>query len=422
MQIIRHLRDRLGLHRSLAPPEQQLSRDARMSLIIHFLFQFGASMSGVFLNLYLWRLTESLTINGIYNMISFGFTPFSFALGGWIAKKRDPLVVYRAGIALIAVFYLTVLLVGTNLVTYYPLFALFAGLGSGFYWVGYVVLMYDVSHERNRVRYLAFNSISFTLAGLFGPAIAGFLIARSDGLAGYLTVFLISFLLLLTAAIGSLRITAVVSRSKRYFLHLGPLLMVKNREWLRCLVSYLVVGLFQGIMMFLPNILLFRALSREDLIGYLGVLFSVVSILMAYALPRFIKENRNRMYLLVVACGFLAGALLIRLEYSLVTVLCFLVLHALFNPMQGNILTSLYFGLTARLPLKGQLRIEAVVFREAFLNLGRIISITALLVFSNNLATGALSNLLMVAAASQFGIVFLVGGQKRDGKQEAGTR
>ncbi|MCL6458119.1 MAG: MFS transporter, partial [Gorillibacterium sp.] len=376
---------------------------------IHFLFQFGASMSGVFLNLYLWRLTESLTINGTYNIINFAVSPLSFALGGWIAKKRDPLVVYRAGIALIALFYLVVMVVQEDLVTYYPLFAVFAGLGGGFYWVGYIVLMYDVSTELNRVRYLAFNSISFTLAGLFGPAIAGFLIARSDNLAGYLTVFSISFVLLLLAAIFSLRIKAVTSRSKRYFLRLGPLIMLKNKEWLMGLLCFFVMGLFQGIMLFLPNILLFRALSREDLIGYLGVLFSTVSITMAFFLPRFVKEERKRFFLLLVAVGYLAGATLMRIEYTIVTVLGFLILNALFNPMQGNIMTSYYFKLTSQLPLKGQLRIESVVFRETFLNIGRVLSILVLIILCGDLDTNKLTLLLMAAAATQVIIVGLIG-------------
>lgn len=63
------------------PPESRLSKDAVTALIIHCCFQFGASMSGLFLNLYLWRLTQDLAVNGIYNIIVFILTPPAFALG-----------------------------------------------------------------------------------------------------------------------------------------------------------------------------------------------------------------------------------------------------------------------------------------------------------------------------------------------------
>lgn len=45
-------------------------------------------MSGVFLTLYLWRLTHSLWINGMYNIINYAVAPFAFMLGGLLIKKR----------------------------------------------------------------------------------------------------------------------------------------------------------------------------------------------------------------------------------------------------------------------------------------------------------------------------------------------
>ncbi|MEO3943891.1 MFS transporter [Gorillibacterium sp. CAU 1737] len=390
------------------PPEKRLSQDAKLSLIIHFLFQFGASMSGVFLNLYLWRLTESLTINGIYNIINFGISPFAFAVGGWLAKKRDPLFVYRIGIAWIAIFYLVVLLVQERVVELYPWFALLGGIGGGLYWVGYLVLMYDVCTEANRIRYLAFNTIFFTAAGLAGPAIAGFVIARSGQLSGYLIVFASTFVLLLLAAVGSLKIRPILSRRKRYFLHFGPLIMLRNREWLIGLGGYLVLGLFQGSMLFLPNILLYRVLAREDFIGYLGVLFSGVSIVVAYFISRYAREERRTTYLWVAGIGLAGGAAILQIGYGVASILGFLVMNALFSPLQGNTMTSFYFGVTSRLPLKGQLRVEAVVFREAFLNLGRILSISVLIVFAADLATDKLTLILLVTACTQLVLPLMV--------------
>ena len=91
---------------------RRLSADAVTAIAIHSVFQFGASMAGLFLNLYLWRLTEDLTINGIYNIINFSLTPVGFVFGAWIAKRSDRLVTYRLGILLTAFFYLLVIEIG----------------------------------------------------------------------------------------------------------------------------------------------------------------------------------------------------------------------------------------------------------------------------------------------------------------------
>src|SRR3979490_2320385 len=91
------------------PEEKKLSRDAKVSLVIHCCFQFGASMSGVFLNLYLWRLTNSLFINGIYSILSWLVAPLALILGGLLAKKKDRMYTYRIGLLLFVLFYLAVI-------------------------------------------------------------------------------------------------------------------------------------------------------------------------------------------------------------------------------------------------------------------------------------------------------------------------
>ena len=185
------------------PLDLRLSKDAIVSLTIHAFFQFGASMSGLFLNLYLWRLTGDFTINAVYNMINFAITPVAFAVGGLVAKRLDRMVVYRLGISFFAIFYLLVIITGEAVPQYYIIFALLNGIAGGFYWTGYLVLQYDVSTERNRIRYLAINTITFNLAGLAGPALAGLIIHQMDGLQGYIFIFVIAFIMFVLAAIIS---------------------------------------------------------------------------------------------------------------------------------------------------------------------------------------------------------------------------
>jgi len=84
------------------PLEKRLSKDAVTTIAIHSFFQLGASMAGVFLNLYLLRLTESLAINGMYTLITYAVDPVVFAVAGKYAKTKDRLFTYRLGIALTA--------------------------------------------------------------------------------------------------------------------------------------------------------------------------------------------------------------------------------------------------------------------------------------------------------------------------------
>ncbi|MFD0692688.1 MFS transporter [Paenibacillus sp. GCM10027628] len=402
------IRTWLQVKRNPLPLEKQLSREAIISLIIHSTFQFGASMSGVFLNLYLWRLTHSLAVNGTYNIVVYILTPIGFALGGWMIKKKDRMVSYRLGITLIALFYLSVIISQEKLVEYYILFAIFNGLAAAFYWVGYLTLMYDVSTEQNRIRYLAFNMIFFTVATLAGPALAGFVIRLQEGLRGYSIVFSIAFFMFLLATLISLKIKASGGHHKVYYLKYAGLLMKKNDAWMKSLLGFFGMGLLQGTMLFLPNILLFKVVPREDIVGYLGVLYSSLSIVMGVFISKYAQANKARIYLAISTIGYLVGASLLLGSLNVWSVVSFMILYSIFSPLQGNTMTGYYYGLISKLPLKGELKVESVVVREFFLNVGRVISIFCLISIGSELDGGWIPWILIVASLLQVALVWSV--------------
>ncbi|BBI33161.1 MFS transporter [Cohnella abietis] len=388
--------------------DQQLSREARVALLIHGCFQFGASMSGLFLNLYLWRLTENLVINGIFNVIVYGMTPIAFAIGGWVAKKKDRMVTYRLGIALITVFFLAVIFAQEKVVTYYPLFAVFNGLALGFYWTGYIILMYDVTESRNRSRFLGINMIVFNTAGLAGPALSGFIISMFEGLRGYLLTFTAASILFGLASFLSLKIKRVQSHHRTYYLKYFGLMMKRSRLWVMGLCSFLLLGLFQGMMLFLPNILMFKTVGREDQVGYLSVFFALLTILTGYFISRR-KPNVNiRRDLFIASLIIVMGSTILLIDITLWTVIAYMSVYSLMSPLILNTLTSYYYRIMDGLPLKGMFRIESVVIREFFLNVGRVLSISLQLIFASNLDSPALPVVLLFTAFMQLGIVLLV--------------
>ncbi|MEX1029692.1 MAG: MFS transporter [Paenibacillaceae bacterium] len=389
-------------------PERRLSREAILTITIHSIFQFGASMAGLFLNLYLWRLTEDLSVNGIYTIISFVMTPIGFAVGGWIAKRKDRLVTYRLGIYMTALFYFIVIIAQENVVNYYILFALVNGFAAGLYWIGYLVLMYDVSTDVNRIRYLGLNMVFFNAAGLLGPVLAGTIIGRAEGLQGYIITFILSFIMFVVAAVVSMRVRMTTMRHKSYYLKLMPLLMRKNTVWLRALFGYLMFGLFQGIMLFLPNILLYQTVGREDLVGYLGVCFSCVIMVTGYMMSRRANDDGAQFYILISSTIVVIGSLFLLYDVRLWTVVVFMVLFSISNPLALNTINSYYYLLIGTLPLKGQMRNELVVMRETFMNIGRVISVTLLLIFSQDLQSHWLPIVLLCTALMQYSIFFLL--------------
>lgn len=383
------------------PSEQRLGRDAVLLITMHMLFQLGTAMAGVFMNLYLWRLTHSFWVSGMYNLVIFFMMPFAFSLTGWIAKKRHPLVPFRIGIMLCALFYLLVVILQSRVAHLYLIIAALSGLSEGTYWMGYWVLSYDVSSESTRVRYFGMNTATSTLAKLIGPASAGWIIVHSAGLSGYIAIFALAFITFSVSAFISTFMKARRSTDQQYHLASIPSLMRTNPGWTVTLSAFLVFGLIAGTMMFLPNLMLFRALGREDSVGYLTVVLSLMSMLSGFAQSRFGRPQLYRIYSIVAAVGILFSSVILVGRFSLLTVLIFLVAYSFFNPLQSNTLSSHYFSFLHRLPAEDDLRVEGMVMREIFLDLGRSLSAFVTISFAKTMNGTALSIVLLVLALTQ---------------------
>ncbi len=399
-------------HLQPLPLEKRLSKEASLSLLMHGFYVFGSSMSMVFLNLYLWRLTESLWLNGIYNAIVFFMVVVAFAAGGWLSKKKGIMLTYRSGIALLSLFFLIVIIARENIVSFAFLFALFHGFASGLYWVGYITLMYDVSTPQNRIRYLALNFIIFNSASLIGPALGGIFIIQNEGLSGYIIVFFCSFAFFFLTTLYSFKFKLKASHHKSYYLNMMGLVMKKNIPWFKGLIGWFIQGLKQGIVLFLPPILLYYVLAREDYVGYMGVLLSVLGIGTGYFLSRYANEGMSRAYILSANVIFLVGSLFLFWEISFWTVIAFLIGHSISAPIQNNVFSAHHFHLISKLPLKGNIRIEAIVMRELFLNCGRVLSIIFFVYVVHDLEHVLFPIMVLILACSQFLLAALI--DKRD--------
>jgi YQGE family putative transporter len=184
--------------------------------------------------------------------------------------------------------------------------------------------------------------------------------------------------------------------------------MRKNPGWLKSLFSFMGLGMLQGSMLFLPNIMLFQVLSREEWVGYLGVLFSGIMMASGYYISRYAQESQSVRYFVYSAFGFTFGAILLLWSINLWTVIGFMVVYSLFSPLQGNTITSTYFGIIGNLLPKGQFRVESVVVREIFVNAGRVTSVSVLLLFAGSLQGSMLPWMLVIFSVIQFSLAILL--------------
>ncbi|WP_246246397.1 MFS transporter [Paenibacillus lemnae] len=385
----------------------RLSREASITLSNHGIYQFGNALAAILVNLYLWRLTNDVWVNGMYNLLTLASAPAATLLVGKLAKVKDRLLVYRLGIVLTAFFYLLILVAGEMLVNYYVAFAVLKGVSTSFYWLGHFTMIQDVSNEENRHRYLGLNLIITNAAMLAGPAVAGLLVDMFGGLRGYMAVYLLSFVMFAYASINSWKMSRKPSPHKTYYIKYSWQMSRKYPAFGRALAGWFVFGLPQGVLAYIPAILLYEAVPSESFVNYMNVLFLGVTMAAGFMLARWGSSRHNYQYLRMAAVGFIAGTIPLFFGISLWPVVLFMLLYSCVKPLQNNAYTAYYYDLSARLPLGEHFRVEAVVLREVCTNAGRSAGVIILMFLSADMQQGALAGMLMFAAVSQLLIGWL---------------
>ena len=384
------------------PKEKRLSEQAVITLVNHTIFQFGNSLSLIFINLYLWRLTESLLVNGLFNLTAILSQAIATILIGKIAKQKGHLTIYRYGIFLTAFFYLCIVVTQENMVEYFIWFALLRGVSQAAYWLSYFTLAHEVSSNLNRHRYLGWNQILMGLANLVGPAAAGVVISLNADLTGYLIVFSVAFLMFLIATVGSFRIRKQDTHHKEYYMKYLRLIIKKKVNFGKSLFGWFIIGFPQGILMYIPPILLFTIFPDESFIGYMNVLFLSLSILASYVISRVANLESTKLYLFVAAIGMLFSSVFLLWEIAIWTVVLFMSINSLFKPLQANTYAVYYFTWLDQIPLKENFRVESVVLREAIINLGRGVGIIIFMMFSTEINPETIPWILVFVMAIQY--------------------
>lgn len=367
------------------PKEKRFSEQAVITLVNQSVFQFGNSLSIIFINLYLWRLTNSLLINGLFNLIAILTQGIMTLFLGKMAKQRDRLTMYRYGIFLTAFFYLCIVLTKELMVEYFYLFALLKGISQAAYWIGYFTLVYDVSNNANRHRYFGWNQITMSGANLIGPALAGFVISMYSELSGYIIVFSLAFLMFLVAAMGSLRMNKESTHHKTYYMKFLPAILKKRPSFALVLFGWFIIGFPQGVLMYIPHILLYDIFPNESFVGYMNVLFLTLSIVASYVIARFARLDATKTYLFLAAFGMTFSTLFLMWDISVWTVVLFMSFGSLFKPLQANTYAVHYYKWLDYIPLRENFRVESVVLRESIINIGRGLGIVIFMMFSTEI-------------------------------------
>lgn len=311
---------------------KQLERPARLLLLSIVLFSLANPFLRTFINAFILRQSNSISLVGLYNLgIALGL-PIAFFLNGLFLKRFKPNILYLLGavlqgVALIPLFFSPG--ISPNFV-FIPGFLF--GLSFGLYWSNRNLLTLKVTKSENR-NYFSGTEISIsTVINVVVPLLIGWFIILGErnqtynpGEAYRLLMLLTTFILIISGL--SVRKINVRARKMESFpsFKFGP-------YWRKVQIISFGNGVADGASWFLPIIMVMLLVGKE---GAVGTMTSFAAVLAALAIYLVSKKAKVKDRLLVLAIGLfleVIAAVLFAFIFSYAGVVLYYALHAFAIP------------------------------------------------------------------------------------------
>lgn len=358
-----------------------ISLQARRLLIVHTLFLTGVSLSNIFFNIYLWKLTHSMETAAFYNLLQFATVPFVFFLASFLINQKGIILSMRIGLLVHICFFLLVLILKAKISHLAPLFGVLMGLGQGLYFYGYNVSTYDWTNNFNRNRFSGLNGAANALAGMVAPIVGGVIISSLGTSTGYIAVFSSMVICFILAAIVTRTFVADTGKPQCNFSRAKVLI---GLEWHRVSWAMFLRGLREGVMSFLL-ILIFYEISQNELqLGFYNLVLSLTTLISFYLVGRHISKDRRFLSMLLGGLLLLLFTTIVLRERSLSSLWLFGLANSIFYPLIFVPLTTISYNVIRNNPRTADYQLEFLTFREIPLNFGRILGIILLLLFLRN--------------------------------------
>ncbi len=255
----------------------KLSKNASTLLLMGILFMSGLMIASTFVNVYLIRLTNNMGLMILQTIANYFMILSGFLIGAaYTSKGGKMLNLLRIGIGAIMCYYALILILKEKASTYLVFLGLLNGIGMGFYYFTFNILVGKLLNENERPKFFGYQSSFSYIFGVVAPMVSGYIIVQYSQLTGYYILFGAAVAVLLLSIFFSCQLKNVET-DQRY--QIFPVLKEKgNKFWnLNKFINF-TNGVKEAIYGQIFTVLAYLIISDESIIGTLSSTMSLIGV------------------------------------------------------------------------------------------------------------------------------------------------
>jgi len=273
--------------------KNKLSKDASILLAIGMLFLAGLMIASTFVNVYLIRLTNDMGLMILQNIANYAALLSAFMIGTRYVQKGGILTLLRAGLFADIIYYAMILLLKEKAAAYLIPLGIFNGLGQGFYYFAFNLLVGKLTGENERSKFFSYQTSFSYIFGVAAPMASGYIIVQFSELSGYYVLFATSLIVFILAIIFSFQLKKVDIHESY---HILPILKLRhNPYWDVNKYLNFSFGFREAIYAQIFTVFSYLIISNEQVIGNLNAMMSFIGVISSLMIAsRFTLDNQRK--------------------------------------------------------------------------------------------------------------------------------
>lgn len=359
--------------------KEKLSLDSKIIILDRAIGDIIELFLSTFLAAYFYKITQdNLIYISIYYIISWIIATMGALLLGDSIKRKNKVVIYRYGTLIKAIYILLITILKEKILDYVWLIALMYGISVATTGFPFNMIESELVDEKERTRYMGYKSAIGEIVKVIVPIFLGAYITYTSYQVAAMLVFIFSVIkLIISCFIKNINIVKNKMNLKKFIeiVKENPKYPIKELY----IIEFLKGITVHGVLSIIISLLIIYEVKTELNLGMWSSFFSVCMIVTMFIFAKNYNKHNSKTILTICAFSIITSFILLLFSINIITIVLYNIVYYVFIKILLSITEIRLFDYSNKTPFEEELNTEYFVFRELFLNLGRVLGYIMLL-------------------------------------------
>lgn len=356
-----------------------LSKEAKTLIIDQSIGKVISIFLDIFLAAYFYKITEqNIFYLSIYNIVGWIVATIgAFVVSNYI-KKKDKIRLYRFGTIIKSLYIFMIIIMGEKIIDFVYLIGIMYGISTATTGFPLNMIESECITSKERTKYIGLASVFTEIISFIVPIILGaYITLKSYRVAAIIILVFSIFKIINSFNIKNKNIQTSNIRIKDFINELR-----KDKTLKKLYVIEFLKGInIYGVMSLVVSLLIIYNTKNEFELGWISSLLSLCTILTMYAFAKFYKDKYKKNILCFSSVFLFVSFILIMNNINMNSIILYNICYYIFMNIILKITQVNLFNYSNNKEYKDKYNTEYFIFRELFLNIGRTLGYTLLLIF-----------------------------------------